>query len=253
MTKRSPWPWIAALGAAVLVLAPGALSGAPESHAFTYKVTITNLTRSQPMTPPLVATHPGSGYLFAVGAAASPGLQQIAENGNLNRMQFRLQNDRVANRNTDYTIAISSAAPPGPLVPSNLPAGAAFPASTTFAITARPGDSLSFAAMLICTNDGFTGVDGLELPREMGGVVSIDTIAYDAGTELDTERFADLVPPCQALSGVSGAPGTTTSNPALAEHGVVHPHEGIQGGHDLDPAKFGWKEPVARITVERVG
>jgi hypothetical protein len=46
--------------------------------------------------------------------------------------------------------------------------------------------------MLICTNDGFTGVNKLKLPSEIGQSVTVRTQAYDAGTEL----FADLVPPC---------------------------------------------------------
>lgn len=49
---------------------------------FTYEVTISNLTSGQPLTPPAVATHRGDVDVFAVGSAASPGVQQIAENGN---------------------------------------------------------------------------------------------------------------------------------------------------------------------------
>jgi hypothetical protein len=103
--------------------------------------------------------------------------------------------------------------------------------------------------MLICTNDGFTGVDGVRLPKS-GRTVTFMTAGYDAGTEINTEDFADIVPPCQGLMGVSsGEPGTGTSNPALAEGGVIMHHEGIQGGSDLVPAVHGWRDPVARITI----
>jgi hypothetical protein len=103
--------------------------------------------------------------------------------------------------------------------------------------------------MLICTNDGFTGVDSLRLPKDVGAVV-VRSAGYDAGTELNT---GDIVPPCQGLVGVSsGEPGTGTSNPALAEGGVIHHHPGIAGGADLVPAIHGWTDPVAEITVERV-
>jgi hypothetical protein len=104
--------------------------------------------------------------------------------------------------------------------------------------------------MLICTNDGFTGVDGTRLPSKVGQTVTLMTAGYDAGTEINTEDFADIVPPCQGLMGVSsGEPGTGTSNPALAEGGVIMHHEGIQGGSDLLPAVHGWRDPVARITI----
>ena len=44
------------------------------------------------------------------------------------------------------------------------------------------------------------------------------TNGYDAGTELNTEDFADIVPPCQGLIGVSSEDGGTgMSDPSLAE------------------------------------
>ena len=78
---------------------------------------------------------------------------------------------------------------------------------------------LSAAFMLICTNDGFSGVDSLMLPAS--GSTTVETNAYDAGSEQNTEDFADIVPPCQGLIGVeSDDEGTGVSNPALAEGGV---------------------------------
>ncbi len=72
----------------------------------------------------------------------------------------------------------------------------------TFEIDGRRGhDRISWAAMLICTNDGFTGVDGLRLPNRIGQTVVAHTAAYDAGSEADTEDFGDIVPPCQGLIG----------------------------------------------------
>ena len=108
--------------------------------------------------------------------------------------------------------------------------------------------------MLICSNDGFTGVDSLALPAEIGDRSSMLTAGYDAGTEINTEDFADFVPPCQGLIGVSsGEPGTGTTNPALAEGGVIHHHLGIAGGGDLVRKVHDWNRWVARIVVERTG
>lgn len=90
--------------------------------------------------------------------------------------------------------------------------------------------------------------------RELGATVTAYGTGYDAGTELNTEDFADIVPPCQALMGVSsGDAGSGTSNPALAENGVIHHHRGIQGGDDLDPDVHGWTDPVVMVTAVRVG
>ena len=126
--------------------------------------------------------------------------------------------------------------------------------STTFTINGGPGALyFSYVSMLICTNDGFTGADSLRLPQKVGDVVSVDSDAYDAGTEVNTEYFGDIVPPCQGLIGVTGDPGTGASNEDLAEGGVITHHDGIVGDSDLLPDTHGWSNPVASITIERIG
>jgi hypothetical protein len=92
-----------------------------------------------------------------------------------------------------------SVAAAAPLVPAGLPGSAMFDDSVTLTVTASEGAKfLSLASMLICTNDGFTGVDSLRLPRDVGDAVVVRSAGYDAGTEQNTEDFADIVPPCQA-------------------------------------------------------
>ena len=213
-----------------------------------YEVTITNLIAGQPLTPPAVATTRGSVNVFTVGARASSGVQQIAENGNPAPLIETLED----------TPGVSQAlvTGTGPLVLPSVPGGATFDGSVTFTITAGSGARfLSWVSMLICTNDGFTGVNRLRLPASVGGTASVSTFAYDAGTEIDTEDFADIVPPCQALVGVTSSdPGTATTNPALAEGDVIHHHQGIKGIADLVPEIHGWDvdQPVATIEVTRV-
>lgn len=214
-------------------------------RASQYEVVIEDLTGGQPLTPPLLAVHDRQTHLFTVGASASLGLQEIAENGNLAPMLTDLMgNPAVA--------AIVTAATP--LAPEGTPGGALFDDSVTLTVIApRSARYLSFVSMLICTNDGFTGVDGLRLPWRLNHPVVMETAGYDAGTEINTEDFADIVPACQELIGVtSDDPGTGVSNPALAEGGVVAHHAGVQGGVDLLPETHGWSDPVARITVTRV-
>jgi hypothetical protein len=230
------------VAAAFLALGASASAAAPVT---TYEVTITDLTGGQPLTPPVVATHRAATGMFAVGQPASFALKEIAENGNLAPMIGQLDADEHV---ADTTAAAA------PLVPAGLPGSAMFGDSVTLAVSAFEGAKFfSFASMLICTNDGFTGVDSLRLPKDVGDTVTVRSAGYDAGTERNTEDFADIVPPCQGLVGVSsGEPGTGTSNPALAEAGVIHHHAGIAGGADLLPAVHGWTDPVAEITVERV-
>jgi Spondin_N len=223
-----------------------AASAAP-ADLRTYRVTVTNLTSGQPFTPVLFATHRASADAFTVGAPASFGVKEIAENGNLTPLAEALE---ASGQVSEVFVGGM------PIVPEGLPGSAMFPDSVTFEISAELGARrLSWVSMLICTNDGFTGLDSITLPARVGGEVAALTAGYDAGTEINTEDFADIVPPCQGLVGVSsGEPGTGTSDPTLAEGGVIHHHEGIVGGADLLPEVHGWEvdAPVAEVSVERI-
>jgi hypothetical protein len=237
---------LGAVAALALALAPSTAADS-RGRASEYRFTLTDLTGGQPMTPPVVATHRGKNLFFRVGAEASEGIKEIAENGNNAPLLGALGE---SNRVFDF-----GEAPGGPLVPSGRPGSSMFDDVTSIELEASHGARrVSLASMLICTNDGFTGVNGLKLPKLVGHSVTVETAGYDAGTELNTEDFADIVPPCQSLIGVSsGEPGTGMSNPALAQGGVIAHHPGIQGGSDLVPAIHGWTDPVAEIEVEAIG
>jgi hypothetical protein len=234
-------------GLAAVAVTAAALAATPAAEAEradTFEVTFTDLTTGQPLTPAVAATHRGRNELFRVGDRASSELKEIAENGNNAPMLTRL--------GSDGDVSDFIEAPGGPLVPAGTPGDAMFDQSTTFTLTAdRGARRLSLAAMLICTNDGFTGVNSLTLPRKVGDSVTVETMAYDAGTEANTEDFADMVPPCQGLIGVTGEPGTGQSDPALAQNDVIRHHPGVTGRRDLVPSVHGWdvNAPVARITV----
>lgn len=205
-----------------------------------YRVMIENLTNGQPLTPPAVATHRRPTSLFEVGEPASLELKEIAENGNLGPMLAAFSSDKHVDE-----VFVAVAGDPPPVLPGQ---------NVSFEMAGERGAKyISFASMLICTNDGFTGVNGRRLPKHVGDVVTVESAGYDAGTEINTEDFADIVPPCPALTGVpSTDPGTGTSDPALAENGVIHHHDGIQGIDDLNVGIHDWTNPVARITIERI-
>lgn len=224
---------------ALLLALLTASMGFAQATSTSYSVTVTNLTAGQPLTPPLIATHRPATDLFTVGQAASFEVKEIAENGNLDPMLMALANDKHVAQNV-----VAVAGDPPPLLPGQ-------------SVTVEIGEShgakfVSFVSMLICTNDGFTGLDTVRLPQTVGQTLTLTADAYDAGTEINTEDFADLVPPCPALTGVeSGEMGSGMSNPALAEGGVIHHHDGIQGIADLDPAIHGWSNPVVMVEITR--
>jgi hypothetical protein len=237
---------IFAISAIVAMFAVVGVAGIPESSAIksvTYEVTITNLTPGQPITPPLLVTHGKDAGFFSVGEEASPEIKQLAENGNT---------EPLVNKLKGVSGVIDVVQGTAPLVPANDPGETGLNYSETFQITAE-GTSryLSFASMLVCTNDGFAGIDSVKLPYYTEK--TIYAMAYDARTEMNTEDFVDMVPPCQGAIGISSDDeGTGTSNPALEETGVIIPHTGIMGGEDLLREIHDWENPVVKIDVVRV-
>jgi hypothetical protein len=229
----------AALGLTLILIMP---ESARSEGGKTYKVTITNLTAGQPLTPPVLLTHSRRTGIFAVGEEASEEIQAIAENGNSMPLLMALGNDVHVHQ------VVTGMAP---LLPANDPGGTGLGSSATFEITTHGrARFLSYISMLICTNDGFTGLNSISLPKYKKTVY---TAAYDARTETNTEDFANMVPPCQGLIGISSDDaGTGMTDPMLAEDGVIIPHVGIIGGIDLFPEVHGWSDPVAKIEIERV-
>lgn len=195
-----------------------------------FEIGVRNLTTGQLTTPFVAATHRRSGAIFRPGRSASPGLQALAENGGVPTLAAELEGTRRVG-----TVAVVG---DGPIPPGG--------SASTSVVVADRYARLSVAGMLICTNDGFGGVNSLRLPRHIGDSVTVDGDAYDAGTEVNTELYADLVPPCDA-AGMSGM-----SDPTLAENGVVRAHDGITAGGDLSQATHGWDDPVIEVTVTRI-
>ena len=216
-------------------------SAAPKSQM--YEVTITNLTPGQPITPPLLVTHSAEAGFLAPGEMASNELQQLAENGNAEPLVEMLQGKMGV---LDIVLGTT------PLVPANDPGDTGLGYSETFTVSAQGKMRyLSFASMLVCTNDGFAGIDSVKLPFYKQKTVYAS--AFDARTEMNTEDFVDIVPPCQGAIGItSDDEGTGASNPAISEDGVVIPHPGIMGGEDLQRNVHAWGNPVVKIDIVRM-
>ncbi len=237
---------ILALSAIAAIITVAGAVGIQETSAaktITFEVTVTNLTPGQPITPPLLVTHARDAGFFTVGDEASEHLQQLVENGNAEPLV-----QGITGMDHIFDIVQGSA----PLVPANDPGDTGLAHSETFTITASGSHRyLSFASMLVCTNDGFAGIDGVKLPYYHEKTVY--ALAYDARTEMNTENFADLVPPCQDAIGIlSDDAGTGASNPAIAEDGIIIPHPGIMGTDDLT-SLHAWGNPVVKIDLVRTG
>jgi hypothetical protein len=239
---------IAALGsAAVLTLGTAVAAASDDGDELrTYRVTLVNLTDGQPFSPPVAATHRRGVHMFQVGRLASDELAFIAQGGNEVPM-FNLFNPS----REDVTDAVDVGTP---LTRVGTTVGS-FVDTATFEITAEPGDRLSLATMLICTNDGFLGLDAVRLPNHGARAFLIN--GYDAGRENNTQDSEHLVDPCSGLGPVTlpGDPdGNEDGGPVLTTPPVpITHHPNIQDGvGELTAADHGWRDPVAVAVVSRI-
>lgn len=133
-----------------------------------------------------------------------------------------------------------------------------FGTSVTLTIKAKDGQRLSYISMLGCTNDGFAGFNAARLPRATGRTVNVPVLDYDAGTEENTEDFADLTPGCQGAIGVKssfGATGMTMTDWQVSEDEVIRRHGGVEDVSDdgLQSSVHGWPtRAFAKVSVTRV-
>ena len=126
-----------------------------------YQITLTNISSTQPLSPPLLVTHEPDFSLVTTGAMASDGLRRLAEEGS----NSALANELRANAKVQEVVTGTQ---PMRRLSGGGPSGSS--SSYVFTIHGREGDVLSIASMLVCTNDGFTGAMNVTLP-EQGDVV----------------------------------------------------------------------------------
>jgi hypothetical protein len=202
----------------------------------TYRVRIENLTTGQPLSPGVVVTHTKEVSVFHVGARASEGIRLIAENGEPAVAVSELTGRPGVHDVKTIDNPIHRIGGPGPT-------------SVTLQISARANaNRLSLATMLICTNDGFTGLDTVKLPGGFHPETHLSA-GYDAGTEANNQRSDQIVDPCGAIGPL---PLPMDGNGRVPTAAVITHHPNIQLLGDLVPALHGWHDPVARITIQRI-
>ncbi len=202
---------------------------------------VTNLTHGSYFTPLLVAAHDGNTHLFTEGDPASTALQAMAEGGDLSGLVTNLQ-------------ALAADIDENPAGGLLAPGAGVDLMLTTQAANTR----LSLVAMILPTNDGFVGLDALELPTTPG-TYRYWLNAYDAGTEVNDEIVnggstpgtpgipAD--PGGQAGSGAGGMATSETNQRVHIHPGIVGDTDPAGGRSDLDPRVHRWLNPVAELTI----
>lgn len=202
----------------------------------TFEVTVTNLTNGQPLSPIAVIAHQNTFPVFAIGSPASAGLETLAEGGDNSALLAE------AMAVTGIGDTASGAAPIGP-------AG-----SETVSLTMNANTlglmTISVSTMLVNTNDAITGVNAVPLVgMQVGDSVTMRSIAYDAGTEANTEAAAHIPGPAGGGEGFNAARDDIADRVAM-HSGVVGQDDGfatsdLTGQHRFD-------NPVAQVRIERI-
>lgn len=203
------------------------LAAVPALAQETYRIKITNATRGQVASPPVIATHSIRAQIFNVGEPASDALAAVAEDADTAALVGALQaSDEVLS-----VVEGTGPIPPGQTVEFDIEASAAFP-------------RLSIVGMLVQTNDAFYGLDRFPLVDGMRDWrQTIGLPAYDAGSEANNES-CDFIP------------GPPCGNPFVRDldgaEGFVHIHSGIVGDGDLSVETYDWRNPAVWVTVIRL-
>lgn len=189
-----------------------------------YKVTFTNVTKGQPLTPPVIAIHDASVVLFKLGEEASEGLKALAKDG---------QTDLILQELTTQTGVLATAKGTAPVLPGQ---------SAEVIIASDKKGVLSLASMLGRTNDAFAAGRFLHLPGKTGVKITYLLGVYDAGAEINTEACSDIpAPPCSSPK----------SGPAEGE-GFVTSHPGVYGIADLTVLRDTFGKVAAKVVIEKM-
>ncbi len=208
-----------------------------------FEITLTNLTEGvhgesgQTFSPAIFAAHPAGVKLAVVGEPANEAIVLMAEGGDTSGLEAL-----AAAAGADIQIAMNADMTRRYTMPGQ---------STTVTVTAdMVNSSLSVGSMLVSTNDAFIAAIDVPLFDEDGMPVTttIDLMAYDAGSEDNTEMASDIPGPL-GLDEATDPPGSNERVPTV--DGVIAAHEGIQGVGDVTEA-FAWEEPTAMLTITPV-
>ena len=202
-----------------------------------YELSITNLTAGQPFSPLAVIAHSGAYSVFNIGAAASAGLERLAEDGSPVLLLSEADSSAAV-----YTTERGS----DPIAPATS-------ATIGFEVRAsqqRDGLTVSIATMLVNTNDAFTGHSGIDIgDLAAGDSLTVNAISYDSGTEANSEAAGTMPGPADGGEGFNAARDDLRDQ-VTAHGGVVTADDGLSTS--VLNQVHRWDNPTSRITVRRV-
>ncbi|MDJ0917903.1 MAG: spondin domain-containing protein [Woeseiaceae bacterium] len=202
----------------------------------TFEVTVSNLTNAQPLSPVAIIAHRDGYAVFTVGAPATVGLETLAEGGDNAALIGEADADALV------LATASGMAPIGPAASEAI----------TFEVleSELPGLLLSTSTMLVNTNDAITGSNSVTIgDMAIGDVISLRTIAYDSGTEANTELAIHIPGPAGGGEGFNAVRDDLADRVTM-HTGVVSRDDGFAMSDLTDQHRF--DNSVAAFRIERI-
>ncbi|MFC3032266.1 spondin domain-containing protein [Pseudoalteromonas fenneropenaei] len=198
-----------------------------EMKEYQFSIKVINLTEAQPMSPIALALHQ-AGQWWQLGMPASIALEQMAEGGDNSALLAM----------PEFAIQASASSP--------LPPGE----TQEFTLTSESLENmkLSLVTMMVNSNDGFTGLNNLDVSDfTLGDMRRLYSVAYDAGTEANSEDSGTIPGPADGGEGF---------NSERDDINVVTMHAGVVGRDDGLPLSVlssvhKFDNPLLAITVTR--
>ena len=199
---------IALVALPIVLSACGGDDDDPQPTLAEYRITITNTTHEQPLSPVAAILHDDDYRAWAIGSAASIGLEDLAESGSPTAF-LNEADDAQDSTQADAVLA------PGDQI------------SLEVSAVYRSDLAITLASMLVNTNDAFTGTTGLSVGHlARGESLSLLAPVYDAGTEANSETAASVPGPA---AGGEGFNATREARDQVTRHpGVVTQDDGYE-------------------------
>ncbi len=221
------------LSGMVLVLLQGCNNNDNNVSERSFAISITNLTNNQPLSPVAAVLHK-TGYTAVVsGMPASVGLEKLAEGGD---------NADFITEAGNHAMVSMTAAGSAVIAPGDS-------GTVMLAGAMQDGALLSMAAMLVNTNDAIVALNAVDLgDLSENESITLYALAYDVGTEANTEAMADIPGPAAGGEGF---------NVQRNDRDFIVVHPGVIGSDDglstsvLD-STHRFDNPVAQIVITRV-
>lgn len=199
-----------------------------------YRITLTNMTANQPLSPATIIIHKAGYHLWQPGHMASVALEKLAEGGS--------NQDVLTEVGSDTHVLISKSGtgiiPPG--------------ASETLELEIKKSNNLKItvAAMLVNTNDAFVGrVSNKIAMLGWGESFSMHVPIWDAGTEANTESAGSIPGPADGGEGFNASRAGDVDFVTIHQ-GVVSNADGLASLVLNESHRF--NNPGALLRVERV-